>query len=184
MAARGTCSFGIKATNAINAGAEAVLISNNAAGVFSGTLGAQIGDGSVPVVGISKADGDFIRSQTAPVMMDWTDQMASFPSPTGGLISSFSSYGLSPDLAVKPDLGAPGGNIYSSYPLELALCDHERYLHGISSCGGAAALLLQAKPSTPASAVKGILQSNAEPQPWWGNPGLGIWIMFTGRVQV
>ncbi|HOV05693.1 MAG TPA: S8 family serine peptidase [Anaerolineaceae bacterium] len=175
LAARGTCSFGIKATNAIDAGAEAVLISNSASGVFSGTLGAPIGDGSVPVVGISKADGDFIRTQTAPVMMDWTDQMASFPSPTGGLISSFSSYGLSPDLAVKPDLGAPGGNIYSSYPLELG---GYVTMSGTSMASphvaGAAALLLQAKPSTPASAVKGILQSNAEPQLWWGNPGLGF----------
>jgi hypothetical protein len=82
-ATRGTCSFGIKATNAINAGAVAVLISNNAAGVFNGTLGAPI-DGITPVVGISQADGNFLVAQFAPIMMTWTDQEASFPSPTGG----------------------------------------------------------------------------------------------------
>lgn len=174
LAARGTCSFAVKATNAIAAGADAVLISNNAAGVFSGTLGGPL-PAPKPVVAISLADGNFIRSQTAPVMMSWTDKMGSFVSPTGGLISSFSSYGLSPDLALKPDIGAPGGNIYSTYPLELG-----RYatLSGTSMASphvaGAAALLLQAKPRTRASSVRAILQNNADPKVWWGNPGLGF----------
>jgi subtilisin family serine protease len=170
LAARGTCSFGIKATNAINAGAAAVLISNNVSGVFNGTLGAPIDD-VTPVVGISLEDGNFLRAQATPLMMTWTDQMASFPSPTGGLISSFSSYGLSPDLALKPDIGAPGGNIYSSYPLELG---GYATLGGTSMASphvaGAAALLLQAKPKTPSQAVRGILQNSADPKPWWGAP--------------
>ena len=174
LAARGTCSFAIKAINAINAGAKAVLISNNAPGVFNGTLGAPI-DGVTPVVGISLADGNFIRAQASPVMMSWTNLQASFPSPTGGLISSFSSYGLSPDLALKPDIGAPGGNIYSSYPLEKG---GYTTMGGTSMASphvaGAAALLLQAKPNTPSQAVRGILQSSADPKPWWGNPGLGF----------
>jgi subtilisin family serine protease len=174
LAARGTCSFAIKATNAINAGAKAVLISNNVSGVFNGTLGGPLG-GPEPVVGISLEDGNFLRAQAAPLMMTWTDQMASFPSPTGGLISSFSSYGLSPDLALKPDIGAPGGNIYSSYPLELG---GYATLGGTSMASphvaGAAALLLQAKPMTPSQAVRGILQNSADPKNWWGNPGLGL----------
>lgn len=173
LAARGSCSFGIKATNAINAGAEAVLVSNNAAGVFNGTLGAPI-DGVTPVVGISLADGNFIRSQTAPVIMTWTDQQASFPSPTGGYISSFSSYGLAPDLSLKPDIGAPGGNIYSTYPLELG---GYATLGGTSMASphvaGAAALLLEAKPKTKAKDVRGILQNSADPHEWWGAPGAG-----------
>ncbi len=174
LAARGTCSFGIKATNAIAAGAEAVLISNNAPGVFNGTLGAPLPNPK-PVVGISLADGNFLRAQAAPITMTWTDQMASFPSPTGGLISSFSSYGLSPDLALKPDIGAPGGNIFSSYPLEKG---GYTTMSGTSMASphvaGSAALLLQARPHTPAQAVRGILQNTAVPKPWWGNPGLGF----------
>jgi subtilisin family serine protease len=173
LAARGTCSFAIKATNAINAGAVAVLISNNATGVFNGTLGAPL-DGVTPVVGISLADGDFIRAQAAPVMMDWTDQSASFPSPTGGLISSFSSYGLAPDLSVKPDIGAPGGSIYSSYPLELGgYATLGGTLMASPHVAGAAALFLQARPTTKAGFVKTYLQNSADPAPWWGNPGLG-----------
>ena len=174
LAVRGVCSFGEKATNAINAGATAVVIHNNAPGNFSGTLGAQIGDGSVPVVSISQADGLFIQAQAAPVL-SWTDRSMQVALPTGGLISSFSSYGLSPDLALKPDIGAPGGVIYSTYPLESG---------GFATLGGtsmssphvagAAALLLQAKPDTPAMAVRSVLQNSADPKNWFGNPNLGF----------
>jgi minor extracellular serine protease Vpr len=174
LAARGTCAFGVKAANAINAGAVAVLISNNVAGVFNGTLGAPI-NGVTPVVGISLADGNFLRSQVAPITMAWSDQQSSFPSPTGGLISSFSSYGLSPDLALKPDIGAPGGNIYSTYPLELG---GYATLSGTSMSSphvaGAAALFLQARPRVKADDVRTYLQNTAIPANWWGNPGLGF----------
>ncbi len=173
LAARGTCSFAIKATNAIVAGADAVLISNNAPGVFSGTLGAPLPNPK-PVVGISLADGNFIRAQATPITMTWTDQMASSPNPTGGLISSFSSYGLSPDLALKPDIGAPGGNIYSTYPLEQG---GYATLSGTSMSSphvaGAVALLLQAKPKLKAGEVRDILQNSADPKDWWGFPGVG-----------
>jgi minor extracellular serine protease Vpr len=171
---RGSCTFGEKATNAINAGASAVVIYNSSPGNFSGTLGGQIGDGSVPAVSISQGDGLFIRAQTAPVSMTWTDRLGSFVSPTGGLISSFSSYGLSPDLVLKPDIGAPGGNIYSTYPLELG---GYATLSGTSMSSphvaGAAALLLQAAPKTKAEDVRSILQNSAEPADWWGFPGAG-----------
>jgi minor extracellular serine protease Vpr len=171
LAARGTCAFSVKAINATNA--EAVVIANNAPGLFNGTLGAPI-PGVAPTVGISLEDGNYIRAQAAPVSMTWTDQMGSFPSPTGGLISSFSSYGLSPDLALKPDIGAPGGNIYSSYPLELG---GYATLGGTSMASphvaGAAALLLQAKPKTPSQVVRDILQNSADPKDWWGYPGVG-----------
>jgi minor extracellular serine protease Vpr len=174
LAARGTCSFGIKATNAIAAGADAVLVSNNVPGIVNGTLGAALPNPR-PVVGISQADGNFLRAQAAPVMMTWTNQLASFASPTGGLISSFSSYGLSPDLALKPDIGAPGGNIYSSYPLERGGYAN---LSGTSMASphvaGGVALLLQAKPKTSSQAVRGILQNSADPKNWQGNPGLGF----------
>lgn len=175
LAVRGACSFNEKATNAINAGATAVVIHNNAPGNFSGTLGSQIGDGSVPVVSISQEDGMFIRAQTAPVFMTWTDRLGSFLSPNGGLISSFSSYGLAPDLSLKPDIGAPGGNIYSTYPLEEG---GYATLGGTSMSSphvaGAVALLLEAKPKTKAREVRDILQNSADPKPWWGNPALGF----------
>ena len=53
---RGTCSFAIKATNAYNAGASAVIIWNNAAGVINGTLGNDF-TLDIPVVAVTQADG-------------------------------------------------------------------------------------------------------------------------------
>jgi minor extracellular serine protease Vpr len=38
---------------------------------------------------------------------------------------------------------------------------------------GGVALLLQAKPKTPAAAVRGILQNSADPKNWWGAPSAG-----------
>jgi subtilisin family serine protease len=171
---RGACSFNEKATNAIDAGATGVVIHNSSPGVFNGTLGTPI-DGVTPVVGISLEHGLYIRELVAPVYMTWTDQQASFPSPTGGLISGFSSYGLAPDLSVKPDIGAPGGDIYSTYPLEKG---GYATMGGTSMASphvaGAAALLLEAKPRTPSQAVRAILQNSADPKPWSLNPGIGF----------
>ncbi|MBE0686058.1 MAG: S8 family serine peptidase [Anaerolineaceae bacterium] len=176
LAVRGTCSFGEKALKAFQAGAVGVVIYNNVPGVVNGTLGAPLaGYEHLPVVGISQADGMFIQAQAAPITMTWTDQLDSFVSPTGGLISSFSSYGLSPDLTLKPDIGAPGGNIYSTYPLEKG---------GYATMGGtsmssphvagAVALLLEAKPGMKAYEIRDVLQNSADPKVWWGNPGLGF----------
>jgi subtilisin family serine protease len=74
-----------------------------------------------------------------------------------------------------PDIGAPGGSIYSTYPLELG---GHATLSGTSMASphvaGAAALLLEARPYTRAEDVRGILQNSADPKNWWGNPGLGF----------
>jgi subtilisin family serine protease len=173
---RGTCSFYIKASNAQAAGAIAVVLYNNVAGRFSPTVAGTPAI-TVPVVAISDAEGVLIdgRLASGPVDMTWTDQYGSFINPTGGLISSFSSYGLSPDLALKPDIGAPGGLIRSTYPLESG---GYATLSGTSMASphvaGAAALLLQARPNTPPMAVRTLLQNSADPKAWWGNPGLGF----------
>ena len=191
---RGACSFYWKARFAQEAGAAAVIIANNTAGQLSPTVDPAGGAAftpipcphadfptcpavAIPTVAILQADGNTIRTRlaSAPVDLTWTNQTVSTVNPTGGLISSFSSYGLSPDLALKPDIGAPGGSIWSSYPLEKG-----KYasLSGTSMASphvaGAVALLLQARPGTSAQSVRGILQNSADPKPWWGSPGLGL----------
>jgi subtilisin family serine protease len=170
----GGCSFGEKAAKAIAAGATAVVIQNNAPGILYGTLGAPLGVPN-PVVGISQADGAFIQAQTAPVTMTWTSDVGIFASATGGLISSFSSYGLAPDLSLKPDITGPGGNIFSTYPLEDGAY---ATLSGTSMSSphvaGTAALFLQAHPGTAPSGVATALSNTASPVAWSGNPGLGF----------
>lgn len=173
---RGGCAFYAKAHNAQDAGAVAVVIYNNAPGpTFANVTGVPAV--TIPVVGISDGDGVLIdgRLAEAPVTMTWTDDVESIPTGTGNRISWFSSYGLSPDLALKPDLGAPGGFIYSTLPLERG---GHGSLNGTSMASphvaGAAALLLQAKPGTNAGSVRSIFQNSAEPKAWWGNPALGL----------
>ncbi len=173
---RGTCTFHSKSLNAQNAGAIGVVLYNNGAGRFSPTV-AGAPPITIPVVAISDAEGVLINNRLAagPVDMTWTNQFGTFINPTGGLISSFSSYGLSPDLALKPDIGAPGGLIRSTYPLEAG---GYATVSGTSMSSphvaGGVALLLQARPNTPSNAVRTILQNSADPKPWWGNPGLGF----------
>lgn len=175
---RGTCSFYQKSKNAEAAGAIGVVLYNNTAGPLNPTV-AGTPPVVIPVVAVSDVDGVLINNRIAsgPVDLTWTDQVKATPlSPSiAGLISSFSSYGLAPDLSFKPDLGAPGGSIWSTYPI---VYGSYASLSGTSMSSphtaGAVALLLEALPSTPSNAIRGILQNNAVPQPWSGNPGLGL----------
>lgn len=173
---RGGCTFHAKALNAQNAGAAAVVLYNNAPGHFSATVAGAPAI-TIPVVTTSDMEGVLINNRLAAgsVTMTWTDQVPTLVNPTGGLISSFSSYGLAPDLTLKPDIGAPGGLIRSTYPLELG---GYATVSGTSMSAphvaGGAALLLQAHPRLRAEDVRGVLLNSADPKLWGGNPGLGF----------
>lgn len=172
---RGTCAFAVKAANAQAAGASAVVLYNNAPGPLNPTVAG--GGIVVPVVAVSDTAGVLlnVRMDSGPVTLTWTQQSVSTPVATGGLISSFSSYGLAADLSLKPNLGAPGGNIFSSYPIELG---GYASLSGTSMSSphvaGGVALLLEADPRISSNAMRTRLQNSADPKAWSGNPGLGF----------
>ncbi|HJV70390.1 S8 family peptidase [Ideonella sp.] len=172
---RGGCTFYQKAFNAQSAGAAGVVLYNNVPGRISATVAGTPAI-TVPVVSISDTEGALLDSRLAggAVDMTWTADLGSFPNLTGGLISSFSSYGLAADLSVKPNIGAPGGMIYSTYPLELG---GYATLSGTSMSSphtaGGAALLLQADPKIKAKTMRDRMQNSADPKNWQGNPNLG-----------
>jgi subtilisin family serine protease len=173
---RGTCSFYIKAFNAQSAGAAAVVLYNNAAGALNPTV-AGTPPITIPVVAITAAQGATLNGLIAagPTTLVWTGNTVGYPFGTGGLISGFSSFGLAADLALKPNIGAPGGGIFATYPLELG---GAATLSGTSMSSphvaGGVALILEAKPRIPSNAMRGRLQSSADPKLWSGNPALGF----------
>ena len=151
------CTFHAKALAAQNAGAAAVVLYNNVAGRFSPTVAGTPAI-TIPVVAISDTEGVLIDGRIAagPTTMTWTDDQGSFTNPTGGLISSFSSFGLEAELGLKPDIGAPGGLIRSTYPLEAgAYATVSGTSMASPHVAGGVALLLQAKPNTNTQAVQG-----------------------------
>jgi len=173
---RGTCSFYIKAGNAQNAGAAAVILYNNAAGALSPTVAGTPAI-TIPVVAITAVQGAALDAliASAPTALTWTGDYVTWPFGTGGLISGFSSFGPAPDLSFKPNIGAPGGGILSSYPLELG---GTATLSGTSMSSphvaGGVALILEANPRIRSNGMLERLQNSANPKPWSGNPALGL----------
>ncbi|GAA0974856.1 MULTISPECIES: S8 family serine peptidase [Nocardiopsidaceae] len=171
---RGECTFAEKYDAALDAGATGVVMYNNVPGMFAG---GGIVDRGAFSIGVSDEAGAHLLELLEgdePVTLTWTGEDITIPNPTGGLISSFSSFGLAADLSLKPDIGAPGGLINSTYPM-----DQGGYatISGTSMSSphvaGGVALLLQARPDLDSHEVRTVLQNSADPKAWWGNPGLG-----------
>src|SRR5207247_2370815 len=92
LISRGTCTFYVKSRNAQLAGASAVILYNNTAGTLNATVAASPAV-TIPVVGITQADGNLMVARLAggPVTMTWTDQLVNTPNAAAGLVSTFSS---------------------------------------------------------------------------------------------
>ncbi|GAA1172275.1 hypothetical protein GCM10009584_11510 [Ornithinimicrobium humiphilum] len=184
------CSFYEKAFNGQAAGAAGVIIYNNAAGMVNPSVA---GDPpiTVPVVSVSQADGARLVAAALAdggTTLTWQEGEVSIPSPTGGLMSSFSSFGATADLRYKPDVSAPGGQIYSTYPLEI---QPHATLSGTSMAAphvaGAVALMLEADPDLTVPEVRTRLQNSAEQLPLSIAPTAGLEVVHrqgAGMIQV
>ncbi|MGM9641314.1 MAG: S8 family serine peptidase [Faecousia sp.] len=108
-------TFVDKQTNAYNGGAIACVVYDN----VDGSIVNMIDAGLLPNVFVTKASGEILAKNTVngvgTLEVMPLDEMTQAPNPEGGLMSSFSSWGVTPDLEINPDVTAPGGNIYSCY---------------------------------------------------------------------
>lgn len=105
-------SFAQKEKNAKAAGAKAVIIYDN----VEGDLVNMATDGNIPAVFISKADGEAMLDASDKHVSFNKSYLAKFQDAYSGKMSDFSSWGVTPDLKLKPEITAPGGNIYSTLP--------------------------------------------------------------------
>lgn len=106
---RGTCSFVAKASAAAAAGAVAIGVVNNAAGLFNPAIPGV----TIPFIELEKSDSAKFLSATAPVSASIAP--AQLPNAGFKLAAGFSSGGpRTGDGALKPDVAAPGVNVFST----------------------------------------------------------------------
>ncbi len=103
---RGQTTFEEKAAVALAKGAAGVIIYNN----VSGDIKMNVGEVDMPICSISQEDGEELAKNSSGVIKVARSQTS------GPFISDFSSWGPSPDLGIKPEITAHGGNILSSVP--------------------------------------------------------------------
>ena len=111
---RGGITFVEKVVNAQNAGAAGAIIYNNTNGFIS-----MATDGSIriPQLAMLKTDGETLKAALAAgeeVSLTFEGDKTTAPNPEAGKMSSFTSWGVAPNLDFKPEITAPGGNIYST----------------------------------------------------------------------
>ncbi len=110
---RGEISFYVKVLNAQEMGAAGIIIFNNTTGTINMDLSSAQGQMHIPAVSIPMDPGQVLADAgTGTIYV--SDETALIDAPGGGLPSDFSSWGTVSDLKIKPEITAPGGNIYSS----------------------------------------------------------------------
>nr|WP_314736850.1 S8 family serine peptidase [Streptococcus suis] len=109
---RGTITFSEKIANATAAGAVGVVIFNSRPGEANVSM--QLDDTAIaiPSVFIPLEFGEALATNSYKIAFNNETDIR--PNPEAGLLSDFSSWGLSADGELKPDLAAPGGAIYAA----------------------------------------------------------------------
>ena len=103
---RGDTTFEEKANVAQQQGAAGVIIYNN----VSGEIKMNVGATNIPVCSISQDDGEMLAAHATGIIRIDRSQTS------GPFMSDFSSWGPTPDLTIKPEITAHGGEILSAVP--------------------------------------------------------------------
>ena len=117
---RGVLSFSEKQLNAQAAGAMAIVVYNNTLGTIIMAMGGN--DAKIPACAITLAEAEAIKeksTQRSDGLYEGKITVHSIPevhknTDDGYTISSFSSFGVPDSLDLKPEITAPGSNVYST----------------------------------------------------------------------
>ena len=111
LVSRGGITYQEKKEAAKVAGAVGILVYNNEPGM----LYMQMDQYDLPSAFISQADGKALAAMAESARkLTVSSSYGKVENPTSGEMSDFSSWGVTPELTLKPDLTAPGGNIKSA----------------------------------------------------------------------
>ena len=111
LVSRGGITYQEKKEAAKKAGAIGMLVYNNEPGM----LYMQLDEYDLPTAFISQADGKYLAGLAESARtLTISATKGEVENPTSGEMSDFSSWGVTPELTLKPDLTAPGGNIKSA----------------------------------------------------------------------
>ena len=160
VTARGTCARVDRATLGQAAGAGAVIMVNNAAGLppFEGTIPGV----TIPFIGVLQADGPKLVAANST---SHTISSVALANPTYQQAASFSSGGPRDyDNAVKPDVTAPGVSVVST---GIGTGTGGATMSGTSMAApattGVAALVTQAHPTWTPEQIKAAMENTANP---------------------
>ena len=109
---RGTLTFQDKFNNVAGSKPAGFILYNNVPG--DSLVVMSLATDGVPAAFISQADGEAMLA-AADHHLSVAPGKVVAPSSKYSM-SSFSSWGVTPDLRLKPEVSAPGGNIYSAVP--------------------------------------------------------------------
>lgn len=176
---RGSLAFTDKILNAAAAGAKAVIISNN--------KGEEIinmqypSDCNIPAIFVGQAAGDEMKANCNKegFFAYVKGNVASAANPGAGSMSDFTSWGVTPDLELKPEITGVGGKVWST-----ANDNKYQAMSGTSmaapNVSGGSALVLQRvdelfdlEGQARVEMAKNILMSTAVPHIDNGHLGVG-----------
>jgi len=173
---RGTCEFGVKVLNAEQAGAEFVVVHNNATGgdalvnMGPGVVGNQV---TIPSIFVGYTDGQGIvnwyTTYGAPSTLE-VDTQAFQAGNIPDRIIGFSSRGPSAAMTLKPDIAAPGVNILAQGYDPIATGEARHLGFGQASgtsmasphVAGSAVILRQIHPDWTNAEIKSALMSTSK----------------------
>ncbi|KAJ4268870.1 hypothetical protein NW762_002941 [Fusarium torreyae] len=170
---RGTCTFDKKATNAAKAGAKYIMFYSNLEELSPFDISTVDGIKAASIVSPSQGK-DWIQSlkkknkivlsmadgSNGDVILEYKRNNV-----TGGAVSAFTSWGPTWEMDVKPQFGAPGGKILSTYPRSMG---SYAVLSGTSMASplaaGIVALIAEVRGTRDPALIENLLSASSNPQ--------------------